>query len=53
MKFVFNKDIFRDNGLMLRYVISQDGVADCWKYESKLGKDLSTNEYRRKRRAID
>ncbi len=42
---ILGKDIFEMNGINLRYVISNDGIIDCSKYESKLGAHLDKRNY--------
>lgn len=48
------REIFEKNQLHLRYVVSQDGIIDCWKYNtSSLGKNLNLKTYKRKRFIIE
>lgn len=48
------RSIFESNGLYLRYVVSQDGILDCWKYNNSiLGKELGKYTYTFKRRIIE
>lgn len=52
-KLIMGKDYFLNNGLRLRYVVSQDGIVECSNYISKLGNHLDTSEYKRKRKVIE
>lgn len=48
------REIFEENGLHLRYVVSQDGILDCWSYNnSLLGSGLNSESYKRKRKIIE
>ena len=53
-KLIFGREYFRENGFLLRYVISQDGIIDCSNYtSSKLGIQLNKEKYKCKRLLIE
>lgn len=53
-KLIKGREIFESSGFHLRYVVSQDGIIDCWKYNnSTLGIGLESNNYQHKRKIIE
>lgn len=53
-KLIYGQEWFKENGFFLRYVISQDGIIDCAKYDkSMLGSHLDSSSFQQKRRLID
>ena len=45
-KLILGREYFKENGFLLRYVISQDGIINCADYsESQLGLQLETAGY--------
>ena len=53
-KLILGREYFKENGFLLRYVISQDGIINCADYsESQLGLQLETAGYKNKRILIE
>ena len=53
-KLIQGREIFEENGIHLRYVVSQDGIIDCWNYKkSTLGQGLESTNYKIRRMIIE